>query len=569
LKRSIKAIWAIAALAAVAGCARGPDTAPEADPSAASAPPAPAPPDAGNAKAISGEDLKRHIATLASDEFEGRAPATPGGEKTKAYIAAEFEKLGLEPIGGSYFQETPLVEAALIPERSSFRIADAKGAETLRYKADIVYWTKQVAESVSFDDSEIVFVGYGVVAPEQHWNDYDGVDVRGKTVVILINDPGWAQGDATLFNGKAMTYYGRWTYKYEEAARQGAAAALIVHDTAPAAYGWNVVESSWSGPQIDLKRADDGASRAKVEGWLSNDAARRLLARAGLDLSALTEAANKRGFRAVSVTGVKASADLATTIRRTEDANVVGVLRGVEAPGEYVLYTAHWDHLGNDPAIEGEDKIFNGAVDNATGIASMLAIAEKFALNPRPRRSILFAAVTAEESGLLGSAHLAEAPPAPLKSIVAGFNIDGVLPTPPAKDVIVIGHGASELEDMLRTAAEARGLYVRADLEPEKGYFYRSDHVSFAKKGVPMLYAKNGFDLVEGGEEAGRALREDYTANRYHQVSDEFDDNWPLDGLAANADLLHEVGAEIAGSGLWPNWYATSEFRKIRDESLK
>jgi Zn-dependent M28 family amino/carboxypeptidase len=526
---------------------------------------------AGNAPAtpmpVSPEGLRAHIRTLSSDEFAGRAPASPGGERTRQYIAAEFERLGLEPIGGSYFQDVPLVESNVVPEKSFFGLEGVEGLSTLSYKTDIVYWTKHVAEEVSFEGSDLVFVGYGIVAPEYQWNDYEGVDVRGKTVVILINDPGYATGDPALFTGKAMTYYGRWTYKYEEAARQGAAAALIVHDTGPAAYGWNVVETSWAGPQIDLKRADDGASRVKVEAWISNDAAKKLLTRGNLSYEALLEAAKTRGFKAVPIPGVKASAKVTNSIRRSADANVVGVLRGAEAPNEYVLYTAHWDHLGDDHDAGGEDHIFNGAVDNATGVAAILEIAEKFATGPRPRRSVMFAAVTAEESGLLGSAYMAEVPPVPLKDIVGGVNIDGMVPTPRAKDVIVVGAGKSELEDILKAKAEARGLYIRPDAEPEKGYFYRSDHISFAKKGVPMLYADSGFDLVDGGEAAGRALLDAYTAERYHQPSDEFDESWDLSAMAETVDMLHEVGAELAASDKWPNWRTGDEFRAARDAS--
>lgn len=532
-----------------------PETAPAAavEPAAAAAP-------------VSAEGLEEHIKVLASDDFAGRAPVSAGGEKTRRYIAAEFERLGLEPIG-SYFQEVPLVESNVVVEQSVFKLHGAEGLSDLRYKTDIVYWTKQVADKVAFDSSDVVFVGYGIVAPEYHWNDYEGLDAKGKTVVILINDPGYATGDPALFTGKAMTYYGRWTYKFEEAARQGAAAAVIVHDTGPAAYGWNVVESSWSGPQIDLKRADDGASRVKVEAWISNETARKLLTRGSLNYDALVEAAKSRGFRAVALPGVKASASLTNTIRHSADANVIGVVRGAVAPDEYVLYTAHWDHLGDDPGAGGEDHVFNGAVDNATGTAAILEIAEKFAAGPRPRRSVIFAAVTAEESGLLGSAYMAEVPPVPLKDIVGGVNIDGMLPTPKAKDVIVVGAGKSELEDILKAKADARGLYIRPDTEPEKGYFYRSDHISFAKKGVPMLYADSGFDLVEGGEAAGRVLLDAYTAERYHQPSDEFDEKWDLSAMADTVDMLYEVGAEIANSDKWPNWREGDEFRAIRDAS--
>ncbi|MBB5517745.1 M28 family metallopeptidase [Amphiplicatus metriothermophilus] len=549
---------AAAALGLAAGCGgEGPaesGSAPEAAPAALSGP------------AIAAADLARHIRTLASDEFEGRAPATPGGEKTRAYIAGEFERLGFEPVGDSYFQPVPLVESTLDPARSWLRIETPEGEKELAYREDAVFWTKRVAENVDLDASEMVFVGYGVVAPEYGWNDYEGLDVAGKTVVMLVNDPGFATGDPELFNGRAMTYYGRWTYKYEEAARQGAAAALVIHEDDAAGYGWGVVEGSWSGPQLDLARADDGASRVAVEGWLSNAAARDLFAAAGLDFDALKAAAKTREFKAQPLTGLTASAKLANAIRRSESANVVGVLPGAEAPDEYVLYMGHWDHLGVNPDTEGEDKIYNGAVDNATGIAAILEIGEKFATNPeRPRRSILLAAVTAEESGLLGSAYLAENPPVPLKNIVGGINIDAVLPLPATRDIIVIGHGASELEDILAERAQARDMYVRPDAEPEKGYFYRSDHISLAKKGVPMLYADAGIDLVEGGEKAGLARGAQYTAERYHKPADEFDESWTFDGMIRTVEVLYETGAALAYSDRWPNWYEGNEFRVLRD----
>ncbi|MFN3960343.1 MAG: M28 family metallopeptidase [Parvularculaceae bacterium] len=555
-----------ASLAALAGCGGdGGAPAPDAGVLAAMGASAPAP--LGAAGGISAEELKRHIRTLSSDAFEGRAPTTPGGAKTRDYIAGEFKRLGLEPVGGSYFHDVPMVESTLDPAQSFLRI-DVNGAvRDLAYRTDAVFATKRALPEVSFDASEMVFVGYGVVAPEHQWNDYAGVDVKGKTVVILVNDPGFLTQDETLFGGKAMTYYGRWTYKYEEAARQGAAAALIVHDTVPAAYGWNVVEGSWSGPQIDLQRADNGASRVALEGWITKETAASLFAAAGLDLEAQMLAANKRGFKAVPMTGLKASAKITQAIKRSSDANVLGVLKGAEAPEEYVVYMGHWDHLGMDPTQKGDDKIFNGAVDNATGVAGILEIARKFASGPRPRRSVIFAAVTAEESGLLGSAYLAENPPVPLKDIAAGINIDGVLPAPPAKDIIVVGYGASELEDILKKHAAAAGKYLRADPEPEKGYFYRSDHISFAKKGVPMLYADAGSDLVEGGEAAGKAIGDDYTANRYHQPSDEFEESWDLAGMVQSMEILHAVGAEVANSSDWPTWRAGNEFRAIRDTS--
>ncbi|MGD9800088.1 MAG: M28 family metallopeptidase [Parvularculaceae bacterium] len=574
MRRFGNILLATAGFGLLAACG-GPETAPAVDAAARSALSAgePTAADAGSDGAatlegdITPEGLARHIKTLASDEFEGRAPTTPGGEKTRAYIAGEYQRIGLEPVGGSWFQSAEMVETNVDPDQSYLRVDVNGESRDIAYGGEGVWFTKRVRPEVSFDDSDMVFVGYGIVAPEYQWDDYAGLDVKGKTVVILVNDPGFATQDPALFTGNAMTYYGRWTYKYEEAARQGAAAALIVHDTAPAAYGWNVVEGSNTGPQIDLKRSDDGMSRAMLEGWIQKDVAQSLLSAAGLDLDSQMDAAKTRGFAAVPMTGLKASAKIVQTIKRSNDANVIGVLRGAEAPDEYVLYMAHWDHLGVNTATDGADNIYNGAVDNATGVASILEIAEKFAAGPRPRRSILFAAVTAEESGLLGSAYMAENPPVPLKDIAGGINIDGVLPLPPTKDMIVVGYDASELQDVLKAVAEENGKYLRPDAEPEKGYFYRSDHISFAKKGVPMLYADAGIDLVNGGEEAGRAAGADYTVNHYHQPTDEYSDDWDLAGMAQSMNILYEVGARVANMQGWPNWRENNEFRAIRDAS--
>lgn len=515
---------------------------------------------------ITDADMVRHISILASDEFEGRAPGTPGGDKTRAYLAAEYERIGLEPIGDSYEQAVPIVESTLDPATSSFSMTINGETRDLAYRKDVVFWTKRVEENVSFENSDLVFVGYGIVAPEYDWNDYEGVDAAGKTVVMLVNDPGFATQDPDLFNGNAMTYYGRWTYKYEEAARQGATAAIVIHDTAPAAYGWNVVETSWSGPQVDLQRDDNGASRIPAEAWISNELARDLFTAAGLDLDEQMQAALQDNFAATPMTGIAASATLNNSIARSEDANVVGVLRGSEAPDEYVLYMGHWDHLGADARTLDADKIYNGAVDNATGIAAILEIAEQFANNEtRPRRSILVASVTAEESGLLGSAYFAEYPPIPLKQIVSGINIDAMLPTPPVKDMIVVGYGASELEDVLQEAAAPFARRLTPDPEAEKGYFYRSDHISLAKKGVPMLYADGGLDLVDGGVEAGEAIGNVYRARDYHQPSDEYSDDWPMEAMVDSTKILYDTGAAIANSTVWPNWYEGNEFRALRD----
>ncbi len=559
--------WALAAAAILAASACNKTETAKMDTPASAASGQQAPPAQGPVSSpdITAEDMKRHIRTLASDAFEGRAPMTPGGEKTRDYIAGELARIGFQPVGQSYFHKVPMVEATLDPAASHFRVTGPSGPRYLQYRNEIVYWTKRVADKVAFEGSDLIFVGYGVVAPEQKWNDYAGVDVKGKTVVVLVNDPGFLTGDAALFSGKAMTYYGRWTYKFEEAARQGAAAALLVHDDVAAAYGWGVVEGSWSGAQLDLDRADGGAGRAAAEGWIAKPAARQFFADAGLDFDALERAANKRGFRPVPMKGLKASATLVQSVRRSEDANVVGVLPGTERPDEYVLYMAHWDHLGADPEAPGDDKIFNGAVDNATGVAAILEIAEKFAAH-KPKRSVMIAAVTAEESGLLGSAYLAEHPPVPLAKIAAGINIDGMLPTPPTKDMTVVGLGLSELDDRLAAVAGAKDLVLKPDSEPEKGYFYRSDHISFAKKGLPVLYADNGSDLVAGGEAAGRAIADGYVKDRYHKPADEFSEGWDMSGMTQSAGILYETGAALADSADWPNWRPNAEFRAARDK---
>ena len=504
--------------------------------------------------------LRERIETLASDEFEGRAPATEGGRKTREYLITEMRTMGLAPANGdSYEQKVPLVETTMSPGKSFFSIGEKKYA----YGTEAVYWTKRVSEQVSFEESDVVFVGYGIVAPEYGWDDYAGIDAAGKTVVMLVNDPGFATQNPDLFKGNAMTYYGRWTYKYEEAARQGAAAAIVIHQTAPAAYGWSVVQGGWTGPQIDLVRQDGGAGRAALEGWIQENEARALFASAGQDFDALTQSAATKAFKAVPL-NVKASGELVNTIRRSESTNVAGILEGDVAPDEYVLYTAHWDHLGGTAL--GRDAISNGAVDNATGTAGILSIAEQMVSLPhKPRRSVLFLAVTAEESGLLGSAYFAEDPLVPLASIVGGINIDAILPLPMTKNLVVTGFGASELEDVLEVRARQNDLYISPDPEPEKGYFYRSDHISLAKKGVPMLYTDLGPDLVDGGVEAGKALGDDYRINRYHRPADEYDVSWDMSGTTMLLGIMRDVGLDLAQRDDWPNWYEGNEFRALRD----
>lgn len=521
---------------------------------------------------ITAADLAYRVKELADDKYEGRGPGTVAGEKAADWIAAEMKRIGIEPGNpdGTYFQTVKMVAQTVDPTKSSLSIT-GPGGKKWDYKMgpDVVYLTKdQKNTTVSFADSDLVFVGYGVVAPEANWNDYAGVDVKGKTVVMFVNDPGFITNDDTLFNGKAMTYYGRWTYKFEEAARQGAAAAILIHEEKPAAYGWNVVESSWTGEQADLVRADAGASRAKLEGWIQLPLATELFKAAGLDIDKQRAAANKRGFKAVAMKGLKASSTITQSIDFKDSRNVIGTLKGSEAPNEHLLLMGHWDHLGKGTSDDPKaDVINNGAVDNATGIAAILDIAEKMAAGPKPKRSVTFLAVTLEESGLLGSGYFGENPLIPLKDIVGGINIDALSPSGPAKNIIVVGFGASQMEDMLNAVLTEKGRTISPDQHPENGYFYRSDHISLAKKGVPMLYVDSGDDLVNGGKAAGEAFGADYTEHRYHSPADQFDDTWNLDGIAQDVNIDYEVINRFANNGEWPNWYDGNEFKAIRDAS--
>ena len=505
--------------------------------------------------------------TLSSDAFEGRAPASEGERLTIAYVRDAFEDLGLEPgADGEWFQPVPLVSITADPDMK-LEIGGRGDGLDLAYGDDFMAWTKSVIDRSQIVDSDMIFVGYGIVAPEYGWNDYEGADVRGKTVVVLVNDPGFASGDPDRFNGRAMTYYGRWTYKYEEAARQGAEAVLVIHDTEPAGYPWDVVQGSWSGPQFGLVAEDANLSRAAVEGWLTLDAAHRLFDRAGLDLDDLTAAAGADGFEAVPL-GLTASLDIHNVVERSVSNNVVAVLPGSERPDEFVTYMAHWDHLGKDETLE-DDQIYNGALDNASGTAGLIEIAEAFAsLDPPPARSIVFLSVTAEEQGLLGSEYYSEHPTQPLDHTVAAINMDGLDTVGPMHDITVVGLGNSELDDYLTEAAAAQDRVVRPDPESEKGFFYRSDHFNFAKHGVPALYTDSGIDHVELGEEYGRAMREQYTSERYHKPSDEFDESWDLTGAVDDLRLLFEVGYRLAQESSWPNWRAGNEFRARRDEMM-
>ncbi len=523
---------------------------------------------------ITEADFHVRIKTLSDDAFEGRGPGTEAGENSALWIAEEMARIGLKPgNNGSYMQTVEMIEQSIDPSQSSLTISnilsnsdDPAATTTPLLSEDTVIWTKhQNTTDVSVSNSDMVFVGYGVNAPEYGWNDYAGVDVEGKTVLMLVNDPGYANPEGELFKGGAMTYYGRWTYKFEEAARQGAAAAFVIHETAPASYGWDVVASSWSGAQADLVRNDGGAGRAKIEGWFHLDFAQQLFEFNGLEFQQLKAAAARPGFQAVELPITKLSGQIVQEISRGTSSNVAGIIEGSEHPDEFMLFTAHWDHIGKKPG-EG-DTIYNGAVDNATGTTAILEIAEKLVADA-PERSAMFLAVTLEESGLLGSAYYAENPIVPLNKTVAGINIDGMLPTGPSNDMVVIGYGASELEDRLKDVLDQQERRLVPDGKPEAGFFYRSDHISLAKKGVPMLYADGGIDLVDGGVAAGIEMATNYTNNDYHAPSDEYANDWDVSGMVQDVGTLYEVSLGILNSDDWPEWYDGNEFKAIRDASL-
>jgi Zn-dependent M28 family amino/carboxypeptidase len=522
---------------------------------------------------IKAADIAARDKTIADDAFEGRGPGTVNGEASAQWIADELKRIGVEPANhGSYFQDVGAAVITLDGAKSSFRIATPQGSVEPVYPDSAVYWTPRYASgTIDVKDAPLVFVGYGVVAPEYGWNDYAGIDVKGKTVVILVNDPGNedAVPDPAFFKGKAMTYYGRWTYKYEEAARQGAAAAIIVHETVPAAYGWNVVRTSHSGSKYWLENKDRNAGRVKIEGWVTLDTAKDLFKRAGLDYVTLKAAANKRGFKAVEMAGETLRVHAVSRIRHVKTRNVVGVIPGRKNPGDVVVFSAHWDHLGLKPELPGADKIYNGAVDNGFGVAMILDLAEAFAHEAKPQRSLAFAFWTMEEQGLLGSEYFAEHPVWPLKHIVGVVNVDGGIPGGRARDMSLAGSGQSELEDVLADALKTQNRVVTPDSEPEKGGFFRSDHFSLARAGVPAITPSGGDDLIDGGKARAKALGDDYVEHRYHQPSDEFDPKWDFSGLSADVEILHTLGDALANSDRWPNWHADSEFRAARDKVMK
>ena len=505
---------------------------------------------------ISDADIREPLKVLSSDEFEGRLPTTEGEKKTIEYLVSEFTKAGLKPGNGdSFLQKVALMEITADPDMTM-----TIGDNNFAYKEQMVASSKREQSSVSLEDSELVFVGYGVNAPEYDWNDYEGLDVEGKTVVMLINDPGFENPESGKFQGTTMTYYGRWSYKYEEASRQGAAGAIIVHETAPASYGWSVVANSWSGPQYGLVSADKGASRVAVEGWLTLDAAKKVFADAGLDFD--QEKANAMQGPYNKAMDIKASVTVKNTFKKSESNNVIATLPGAEFPDEHIIYTAHWDHLGKDESKEG-DQIYNGAHDNATGTAAILAMAKAYSeLTPAPKRSVSFLVVTAEEQGLLGSKYYASNPVIPIENTVANINMDAMNVLGKTKNVAVVGMGKSEMEDYLEAAAAKQGRTLTQEDRPEAGYYYRSDHFSFAKQGVPALYAEGGNEPADEETAKYRKRMNVIVTGCYHQVCDQYRDDWDLSGIVQDTQMLFDVGVGVANAEAWPKWNEASEFQR-------
>ncbi|HUB60855.1 MAG TPA: M28 family metallopeptidase [Puia sp.] len=510
------------------------------------------------------DTLAASIRILASDSFQGRRPFTPGETRTIDYLVRSYTALGLEPgNGNSYTQDVPLVEISPAAP-STLQLISKKGKKDFKNLDDFVLWTERPDSVNTLDKSDVVFAGFGIVAPEYNWNDYAGVDVKGKTVLVMVNDPGFY--DSSLFKGHTMTYYGRWTYKYEEAIRQGAKACLIIHNTAAASYPFQVIQSSNGGVKLHLDRRNNPSYQLTVQGWITGETAGKLLAAAGKD-SGLLVAAQHPGFKAVPL-NIQVSASVKVKEIYNVSHNVIAKIPGAKYPDEYLIYSAHWDHFGIGKPNASGDSIYNGAADNASGTASLLQIAKAFQTLPhRPERTIVFLSVTAEEQGLLGSAWYSEHPVYPLAKTVADLNIDVVNTYGPTKDITYSGKGQSELEDYLADAARKNGRYVAPEDHPEAGHYFRSDHFSFARGGVPSLTADGGVDDLTRGIPYGKKKHDEYTAERYHQPSDQIDSTWDLTGGLQDIELVYAIGEKLANSRAWPEWKPGSEFKAIRDKS--
>lgn len=517
---------------------------------------------------INEEDMTMIVKEFGSDEFQGRKPFTIGEEKTVEYLKREYKRIGLEPANnGSYIQEVPMVEVTNIPD-DRMKIKMYNASIEINYKDDFVAFSKQLKDEISVRNSDMIFAGYGIVAPEYNWNDYAGIDVKGKTVVVLVNDPGFGTENRDFFKGNEMTYYGRWTYKYEEAARQGAKAVLIIHETEPAGYPWNVVLNGAIIPKLYLQPEDNYLSKCAIEGWLTQNAAQELFSLAGFNLDELKKQAKNPGFKAFRMKS-RVTLNIKSSHKFAKSKNVIGILPGKERKDEVIIYSSHWDHLGIGAPLNG-DSIYNGAVDNGTTTAWMLEIAEAFAnLKKRPARTIMFLSPTAEEQGLLGSYYYATHPLFPLNKTVANINNDLLLPYGPYKDVMITGYGQSELEDYVAKFAPEYDRYVLPDPNPHTGMYYRADHFSFARVGVPALFARGNCDHREHGKEWALKKEKDWIQFNYHKPTDQYDpETWTFEGIVEDARLFFKIGYELSNEETFPQWKEGSEFKEIREKQF-
>lgn len=515
---------------------------------------------------ISEASINQRIKALSSDAFLGRKPFTEGETITINYLKDEFEAMGLEPGNGeSYFQEAPMVElTAEVSE--TMRVKGGKAPFDIKFWDDFVALTRRVTPTIDITDSELVFAGYGIIAPEYDWNDYENIDVKGKTVVVLINDPGFGMEDKSFFKGNEMTYYGRWTYKYEEAARQGAEACIIIHATAQASYPFQVVQGGWTGANLYLEDENNNMSRCAIEGWVSQEAAQAMFANMGKAGYDYYEEARRSDFEGFAM-DQSVTMNLSNAIKKDQSTNVIAKLTGSERPDEVIIYSAHWDHFGIGAPIDG-DSIYNGAVDNGSGVAGIMEVAQAFTrLGERPARTMVFMAVTAEEQGLLGSEYYSANPIYDPAKTVANLNVDAIRAIGRVNDFSVVGYGQSELEDYAEVAVKRQGRYITPDPHPEAGAFFRSDHFNFAKIGIPALYGKGAVDSDANGKEWGEKQYSDYTANRYHKPSDEYTEDFNSEGIRLDTQVLFEIGHTLSSETTFPKWKEGSEFKAIREEA--
>ena len=519
-------------------------------------------------QSINGKEIKQQDSILASDAFMGRKPFTPGETKTIQYIKGKFEELGLKPgNNGSFFQDVPMVEMKSTPSPQMVINTD-KGEIKLKYLDEYIASTSRIVDSIVVKNSPMVFVGYGIVAPEYHWNDYKGLNVKGKTVIMLVNDPGYVLHDSSIFKGKTMTYYGRWTYKFEEAARQGATGVLVIHETGAAGYPWTVLRNGAQNASLLLRAKDNNESRCAFEGWITTTSARKLFSKLGLNYDELTRSALRADFNPLPLKA-KVDLEIKNKLRYDNSHNVLALLPGSDRADECVIYTAHWDHFGIGPKING-DSIYNGADDNGYPLSCLLETAKAFSkLNFKPKRSILFMAVTAEEEGLLGSEYYVTHPVFPLNKTVADINYELFIPMGKMKDVTITGYGQSQLDDYVRNAARLQGRYVIAEPHPENGMYFRSDHFSFAKYGVPSLFCKGWTESAKYGKAWTTKHVNDYWANHYHQPSDEYHSNDDVSGLVEDTRLFFHIGLKLSEESSFPDWKQGSEFKAIRDKMMK